>query len=86
MLAVTAGGVVLPPTIMTGLSAYLTSKTAQVKLMEWLAVENPHLFTCSIQPGIVDTNMLRESGLGGSEFPYDTGKHLDLGTCWRYSL
>lgn len=74
MLAVTAGGVVLPPQHVAGLSAYMTSKTAQIKLMEWLSIENPTLFTCSVQPGVVDTKMLRDSGLAG--LPMDTGEFI----------
>ncbi|ORY13360.1 hypothetical protein BCR34DRAFT_562101 [Clohesyomyces aquaticus] len=70
MLAVTAGGIVLPPSSVPGLSAYMTSKTAQVKLIEWLAAENPNLFACSVHPGVIDTKMLRDSGLSG--LPYDT--------------
>ncbi|KAF2649456.1 NAD(P)-binding protein [Lophiostoma macrostomum CBS 122681] len=65
LLGVNAGGIILPPSNVVGLSAYMTSKIAQAKLMEWLAVENPNLFTCSIQPGVVDTKMLRDSGLSG---------------------
>ncbi|KAF2118329.1 hypothetical protein BDV96DRAFT_569677 [Lophiotrema nucula] len=72
MLAVTAGGVVLEPAMVPGLSAYMTSKTAQIKLIEWLTVENPNLFACSVQPGVIDTKMLRDSGLSG--LPYDTEK------------
>ena len=76
MLGVTAGGVVLPPVHLAGLSAYFTSKTAQIKLMEWIGSENPNIFTASVHPGVIDTKMLRDSGLSG--LPYDTGRCLSL--------
>ena len=76
MLGVTAGGVVLPPVHLAGLSAYFTSKTAQIKLMEWIGSENPNIFTVSVHPGVIDTKMLRDSGLSG--LPYDTGRCLSL--------
>jgi NAD(P)-dependent dehydrogenase (short-subunit alcohol dehydrogenase family) len=60
-----------------GLSAYMTSKTAQIKLMEWLGAENPNLFACSVHPGVIDTKMLRDSGLSG--LPYDSGMNVSTG-------
>jgi NAD(P)-dependent dehydrogenase (short-subunit alcohol dehydrogenase family) len=78
MLAVTAGGIVLDPTAVPGLSAYMTSKTAQVKLIEWLAVENPNLFTCSVHPGVVDTKMLSDAGLVDKGMPVDNGEYTQL--------
>ena len=40
--------------------------------MEWLAAENPHLFTCSIQPGVIETKMLRDSNVSG--LPIDSAQ------------
>ena len=47
----------------TGFSAYVCSKIAQVKLLEYVSAENPDLFVVSVHPGAVDTDMLRSSGL-----------------------
>ena len=81
MLATTAGGVVLPPTGIPSLSAYMTSKTAQIKLMEWIAAENPNVFTCSIQPGVIESDMLEKSGVKEMGLPMDTGKENPFGSC-----
>lgn len=47
-----------------GASAYNCSKLAQLKLLQYVSVENPDLFVVSAHPGAVDTDMLRSSGLG----------------------
>lgn len=52
----------LPAKLTVGLAGYMTSKIAQVKLMEYLAAENPQLFVCSVHPGMVDTMVFRASG------------------------
>ena len=44
MLGVTAGALVFPPVGTPGLSAYLISKLAAVKTLEFLAAENPNIF------------------------------------------
>ncbi len=49
--------------ISPGLSAYVCSKIAQVKLLEFVSAENPDVFVVSVHPGGVDTDMLRSSGL-----------------------
>ncbi|KAL8650691.1 MAG: hypothetical protein Q9210_003684 [Variospora velana] len=43
----------------TGTSAYTSSKIAQLKLMEFLAAENPEVFVASVHPGVVKTPMLQ---------------------------
>jgi NAD(P)-dependent dehydrogenase (short-subunit alcohol dehydrogenase family) len=72
--AINAGGLALPAKATAGLSGYLTSKVAQAKLMEYLAAENPNLFVCSVQPGVIDTGMLDKSELPRDKLPMDTGK------------
>lgn len=46
-----------------GASAYVCSKIAQMKLLEYVSAENPDLFVVSVHPGGVDTDMLRSSGI-----------------------
>lgn len=62
MIGVTTGASSLPPAMLPGLSAYISSKLAQVKLLEFMAVENPNVFVASLRPGMVDTNMFQKSG------------------------
>lgn len=59
-----------------GASAYNCSKLAQLKLLQYVSVENPDLFVVSAHPGAVDTDMLRSSGLGEKIDPamFDDGK------------
>jgi short-subunit dehydrogenase len=66
----------MPPKHTPYISAYLSSKVAQVKVMEFLAAENPELFICSVHPGMVDTNILRGSGADPKQLPMDTGKYF----------
>jgi NAD(P)-dependent dehydrogenase (short-subunit alcohol dehydrogenase family) len=76
---VTAGAAVMPPMYTPGLSAYLTSKLAQTKVLEFLSVENPELFFCSVHPGMIDTGIFRGSKADPSSLPMDTGTYLSLG-------
>ncbi|PYI25534.1 NAD(P)-binding protein [Aspergillus indologenus CBS 114.80] len=46
-----AAATVLPPTMVPGISAYLSSKLALTKMMEYLAAENPSLFVATLHPG-----------------------------------
>lgn len=74
ILGVTAGAMALPTKQVAGLSGYLVSKLAQMKIMEYLAVENPNLFTASMHPGMVDTLIFRRSGATPDMLPMDTGQ------------
>lgn len=76
--AVTAGAAVMPPMYTPGLSAYLTSKLAQTKVLEFLSVENPNLFFCSVHPGMIETGIFRSSKADPSTLPMDTGASLSL--------
>ncbi|MCJ1247044.1 hypothetical protein MMC30_004255 [Trapelia coarctata] len=71
ILGVTTGASCLPPAMLPGLSAYISSKLAQVKLLEFLAVENPNIFVASLHPGMVDTDMFRKSGGQAEVMPMD---------------
>lgn len=46
-----------------GASAYVCSKMAQIKLLEFVSAENPDLFVVSVHPGVVDTDMAKAIGL-----------------------
>ncbi|KAF2199993.1 NAD(P)-binding protein [Delitschia confertaspora ATCC 74209] len=72
--AVTAGALVMPPKMTAGLSGYLTSKLAQIKIMEYLAVENPNMFFSTVHPGMIDTGIFRASGASPESLPMDTAK------------
>lgn len=76
MLGVTAGALVFPPASMPGLSAYLTSKMAMVKTLEFLAMENPSVFVASVHPGMVDTGLFRKSGAKPEMVPMDSGEFV----------
>ena len=63
----------------SGVSAYTCSKIAQVKLLEYVAAENPDVFVVSAHPGIVPTDMVLSTGkkvLIPPEFIDDGKQHL----------
>jgi NADP-dependent 3-hydroxy acid dehydrogenase YdfG len=74
LYAITAGAFVMPPAYTPGLSAYLTSKIAQSKVMEFVAAENPNLFVCTVHPGMIETDVFRSSGADPNQLPIDDGK------------
>lgn len=51
--------------LMGSISAYTVSKAASVALFSALQVENPELRVVNLQPGVVETEMNRKSGLPG---------------------
>lgn len=61
MLGVAAGALVFPPASTPGLLANFASKTAILKTLEFLAVENPTIFVAIVHPGIIDTGLFRKS-------------------------
>ncbi|KAL9118806.1 MAG: hypothetical protein Q9187_004638, partial [Circinaria calcarea] len=71
VLGVTTGVSALPPAMLPGLSAYISSKLAQVKFLEFLGAENPNLFVASVHPGMVDTTIFRKSGAQPDALPMD---------------
>ncbi|KAL8726652.1 MAG: hypothetical protein Q9181_005966 [Wetmoreana brouardii] len=72
ILGVTAGGISLPLAMTSGLSAYMTSKVAMVKVLEFLAFENPSIFVASVHPGIFDTTLFRKAGFTPEMLPMDS--------------
>lgn len=73
VVALTAA-VVFPAARLINLSAYISSKLTLIKMMEFLAAENPTVFAAALHPGMVDTNILRSSGADPSKLPMDSGK------------
>lgn len=76
VIAITAA-VVFPASRLKGLSAYISSKLSLIKLMEYLAAENPNIFATALHPGMVDTSILRNSGADPSKLPLDSGKQTN---------
>ncbi|KAI0886857.1 putative NADP(+)-dependent dehydrogenase [Annulohypoxylon maeteangense] len=74
ILTLTSGMATAPAKNFVPLSSYMISKLAQVKLMEFLALEQPHIFAATVHPGMVDTDILRKSGGDPSRLPLDTCK------------
>jgi short-subunit dehydrogenase len=74
ILGVTTGTAALPTSMLTGLSAYIGSKLALVKFLEFLASENPNVFVASLHPGIVETDTFKASGAKAEALPMDTGQ------------
>lgn len=73
IIGVTTGTSGLPPAMLPGLSAYISSKLAQVKFLEFLAAENPNIFVASVHPGIVETSLFQKSGARAEVLPMDKG-------------
>lgn len=61
-----------------GLSAYMASKLAQVKLVEHFAAENSHIMAANVHPGMVETKVFTRSGAKAEQLPMDTGKSICL--------
>lgn len=68
--------VVFPAAQLVNLSGYITSKLAVIKLMEFLAAENPNVFAVALHPGMIETKIFRGSGADPSKLPMDTGKRF----------
>lgn len=73
VVALTAA-VIFPVAKLNGLSAYISSKLALIKIIEFLAAENPTVFAAALHPGMIDTNILRNSGADPGTLPLDSGK------------
>ncbi|MCJ1419677.1 hypothetical protein MMC32_006033 [Xylographa parallela] len=73
IIGINAGMINLPATQYpaTGSSAYVTSKIAQVKLLEHVAAENPDVFVVSVHPGVINTAIVDHSGLETKGFLFD---------------
>lgn len=72
ILGLTTGVIGMPPQMLPDLSAYISSKSALVKLLEFVAAENPGLYVANVHPGMVKTAMFRKSGGQADAMPMDT--------------
>ncbi|KAF2097366.1 NAD(P)-binding protein [Rhizodiscina lignyota] len=54
---------IAPRPQMAVISSYAASKAANLKMMDWLAAENPDIFVVNVSPGIVATDMNVKSGV-----------------------
>ena len=50
--------------------------------MEYLALENPNLFVCSIHPGMIETKLFQATGTKAEQLPMDTGKFPQHRQAW----
>ncbi|KAI1120095.1 short chain dehydrogenase [Nemania abortiva] len=80
MLSMAAGSIVFPIKMVLGVSAYLISKMALAKTMEFLAHENQNTFFASVHPGMIDTHIFRQSGATPEQLAMDTAR-LPAGFC-----
>ncbi|KAM0477853.1 hypothetical protein ACHAPX_005619 [Trichoderma viride] len=71
VVALTTGTTALPASMVPGLSAYMSSKLAQTKLIEFLALEHPNLFAATLHPGMVETGVFTKSGASADSLPMD---------------
>jgi hypothetical protein len=56
------------------MSSYNASNLAQIKVVEYLAAEQPNIFAASVHPGIHDTAVLANSGAKPDQVPLDNSK------------
>lgn len=73
VVALTTGTTALPAVALPGLSAYMASKLAQTKIIEFLAAENPNVFAATLHPGMVETDIFKKSGAKAEALPMDKG-------------
>ena len=85
IVGVTSGMSGLPSTMLPGLSGYISSKLAAVKLLEFLAAENPNVFVASLHPGMVETDIFNKSGAKKEMLPMDTVQLPAHFTVWLTS-
>ncbi|RDL41956.1 Uncharacterized protein BP5553_01935 [Venustampulla echinocandica] len=70
LINVSAAGVHIPA-LPVPLSAYVVSKAAVVKLVEYFAAENPGVRVMNVHPGAIDTGMAKRAKDAGLELPFD---------------
>lgn len=74
VLALTTGTSAMPAARLPGMSAYMTSKLAQIKFIEYLAAEQPNVFAATVHPGMVETEIFAKSGANADKLPMDKGQ------------
>lgn len=71
----TTAGILFPP--FPGMGAYVSSKTAALKLLQCFAAENPHVRMHHVHPGFLETEMSRQLGEKIKlPFGFDGSEHL----------
>ena len=73
-----SAAITFPAAMLKGLSAYGISKLTIVKLMEYIAAENPSVFAAALHPGMVETEIFKESGTDPTAVPIDSGTCLSF--------
>lgn len=84
VLALTSQTTAFPTAMGLGMSGYNASKMAQIKVIEYLAAEQPNTFAATVHPGICDTAVLAKAGLKPDQVPLDQSTrafHLPLFVC-----
>ena len=71
IVGLTTGTSAFPTAMLPGLSGYISSKVATVKMLEFLAAEKPDIFVSSLHPGMVETDILTKSGAKKEMLPMD---------------
>ncbi|KAE9364502.1 hypothetical protein N431DRAFT_474092 [Stipitochalara longipes BDJ] len=54
-------GFVHMPVVIPGISAYVSSELAAVKLFDYIASENPNIHVVNLQPGAIKTDLNRQA-------------------------
>ncbi|KAL4942564.1 hypothetical protein BDV06DRAFT_222085 [Aspergillus oleicola] len=67
-----SAAITFPAAMLQGLSGYTISKIAVLKLIEYIAAENPSVFAAALHPGVVDTDILRQGGADPATLPVDS--------------
>lgn len=71
VLTLTSQTTAFPVSMGPGMSGYNASKIAQIKVIEYLAAEQPKVFAVTVHPGICDTAVLAKSGMKPDQVPLD---------------
>ncbi|KAL4799124.1 putative NADP(+)-dependent dehydrogenase [Aspergillus venezuelensis] len=67
-----SAAITFPASVGQGLSSYAISKLSIVKLIEYIAEENPTIFAAALHPGIVETDILKQTGADPAALPLDS--------------
>ncbi|ROV92775.1 hypothetical protein VMCG_09089 [Cytospora schulzeri] len=73
-LALTSGSMALPVAMLPGMSTYMASKLAQVKIIEFLAAEQPNILAATVHPGMIETDIFTKTGAKANLLPMDNVK------------
>ncbi|KAI1763956.1 hypothetical protein GGR53DRAFT_466817 [Hypoxylon sp. FL1150] len=69
VLASTSGMTPIAAKYLPSISGYITSKFAQAKMMFFLPLDQPHIFTAFVHPGMVETAILAKAGGDAMHLP-----------------